>query len=617
MAKKKTDKVQQTVLPPDENPSKEDISAEIFVYLKEQLPLLNTLTEKFSSMSKKQNANIQAKITNLDKKVNNIHSTLKDANEQREMAASFAEEQILEDKKEQAVLEEKRAATQEKQNSVIITKLTDLNESIGNIELPDVIGSRGGGLLDAGIDSLAKLALGILQSPLFLAPAVALIGYHVGKYLSETYIAPQIDKAATTAKEISGVEMGMIRKDVVTDTGEKVFSKVSDTGETSLVTESQMQKEIEALPEDQREKAKEQYSQKIDQYDPITGMRLGGRSNYVESGITIQQMNQQLGDQESFKLYDEFFAAVLDFDKEFRKKMIDVTKAYKITEDESGWQIAQSQYLPVLESMATEQNILINRINKSNLSERQKENLFSVSPLFEGAKENKASTGSTDYGGIGAAPISAAISGIMGYDQMLKDIDYTLPSGITIDIEDLNDNEDPIKVFNEMVPPINETTQKAMSGIPQLETGGVVYPKTREGVLVNISENMKPEAIVPLDQYNNKIEEINYPKTREGVLVNISENIKPEAIVPLDQYNNKIEGINLSEKATEVIRSSYFEEKDATESQTPIVINNMNNVSGGGGGVESANYQFQTDLSKTFDNVFDMILEKNYRTGIV
>jgi len=583
MAKKKTDKVQQTVLPPDENPSKEDISAEIFVYLKEQLPLLNTLTEKFSSMSKKQNANIQAKITNLDKKVNNIHSTLKDANEQREMAASFAEEQILEDKKEQAVLEEKRAATQEKQNSVIITKLTDLNESIGNIELPDVIGSRGGGgLLDAGIDSLAKLALGILQSPLFLAPAVALIGYHVGKYLSETYIAPQIDKAATTAKEISGVEMGMIRKDVVTDTGEKVFSKVSDTGETSLVTESQMQKEIEALPEDQREKAKEQYSQKIDQYDPITGMRLGGRSNYVESGITIQQMNQQLGDQESFKLYDEFFAAVLDFDKEFRKKMIDVTKAYKITEDESGWQIAQSQYLPVLESMATEQNILINRINKSNLSERQKENLFSVSPLFEGAKENKASTGSTDYGGIGAAPISAAISGIMGYDQMLKDIDYTLPSGITIDIEDLNDNEDPIKVFNEMVPPINETTQKAMSGIPQLETGGVVYPKTREGVLVNISENMKPEAIVPLDQ-----------------------------------YNNKIEGINLSEKATEVIRSSYFEEKDAMESQTPIVINNMNNVSGGGGGVESANYQFQTDLSKTFDNVFDMILEKNYRTGIV
>lgn len=602
MAKKKADKEQKpvSVTPPQEDPSKEDISIEILSYLQEQLPLLNTLITNFADMTKKQNSRIQAGITNSNKTLNNISETLKEANDQRETAADIQEERIAEEKRETALLEEKRAKITQDQNAEIITKLTTLNESIQGIELID--GASGGerkGLLNTAFDflkdsvsSFARLALNILKSPLFLIPAVGIIGYQVGQWLSEKFISPQIEKAAESAREASGVELGMTRKDVVTDTGEKVFSKVSDSGETSLVTESQMEQEIAALPEQEREKAREQYSQKIDQYDPITGMRLGGRANYVESGISIEQMNQQLKDQDSFKPYDELFAAILDFDKEFRTKMLDVSERYKKTEEESGWQIAQSQYLPVLESMATEQNILINRINKSDLTDREKQNLFSLSPLFKGAEENKeATTGSTDWGGIGTAPISAAISGVMGYDQMLKDLDYTLPSGVTIDIEDLVDTGDAPKAFNDMVPPIQETTKQAMSGIPQLETGGVVYPKSSEGVIANISENMKPEAIVPLDEY-----------------------------IIQHKENDMIEPINLSERATDVIRSSYFEERDATQNQAPVIINNMNNISGRGGGGGSdggANFQFQTDLAKTYDNVFDMILEKNFRTGIV
>jgi hypothetical protein len=99
--------------------------------------------------------------------------------------------------------------------------------------------------------------------------------------------------------------------------------------------------------------------------------------------------------------------------------------------------------------------------------------------------------------------------------------------------------------------------------------------------------------------------------------------MKPEAVVPLDKYvisekdNNSVEAVNMSERATTVMRNTYFEEKEAKEDsqQSPIIMNNINNGSSSGGG-DGVNYQFQTDLSRTFDNVFDMILEKNMRMGI-
>ena len=122
-----------------------------------------------------------------------------------------------------------------------------------------------------------------------------------------------------------------------------------------------------------------------------------------------------------------------------------------------------------------------------------------------------------------------------------------------------------------------------LKNMPKLAEGGVVLPKTDMGVIANISENMKPEAVVPLDKYL------------------ISE--KPEAV-------------NMSERATSAMRNSYFEEKEAAQgSQAPLIINNVNNTKGTSGG-DGVNYQFQTDLTRTFDTVFEMILEKNMRTGI-
>ena len=99
--------------------------------------------------------------------------------------------------------------------------------------------------------------------------------------------------------------------------------------------------------------------------------------------------------------------------------------------------------------------------------------------------------------------------------------------------------------------------------------------------------------------------------------------MKPEAVVPLDEYDimkkqdNIIQPVDNSEDITNIIRDTYFDEKDAArESNQPIVINNVSNNNSGGGGDQGVNFQYQTDLSKTFDSVFEMILEKNMKIAV-
>lgn len=155
--------------------------------------------------------------------------------------------------------------------------------------------------------------------------------------------------------------------------------------------------------------------------------------------------------------------------------------------------------------------------------------------------------------------------------------------GTTTGTWPFNDKDVSFSQRNDVDSKFPESAFNSLKNMPKLAEGGVVLPKSDMGVIANISENMKPEAVVPLDKYI------------------ISE--KPEAV-------------NMSERATTAMRSTYFEEKDAQQqTQAPVIINNVNNNSGGGGG-DGVNYQFQTDLSRTFDNVFEMILEKNIRMGM-
>ena len=114
-----------------------------------------------------------------------------------------------------------------------------------------------------------------------------------------------------------------------------------------------------------------------------------------------------------------------------------------------------------------------------------------------------------------------------------------------------------------------------------------------------------------------------------GVPVMAGERGNPETIIPLNKFDeiisdylsNKTLNLQLESKSydsiTNHIRDSYLEERLQSAGSSNVTINNINNSKGGSASNDQgANFQFQTDLAKTFDNVFEMILEKNIRTGL-
>lgn len=114
-----------------------------------------------------------------------------------------------------------------------------------------------------------------------------------------------------------------------------------------------------------------------------------------------------------------------------------------------------------------------------------------------------------------------------------------------------------------------------------------------------------------------------------GVPVMAGEQGNPETIIPLKKFdkvissylgqkelNLQIEPKSYSDVITNGMRDSYLEEKMQNNgAMTPVIINNNTTTRGGGEG-GGTNYQYQTDLSKTYENTFDMILEKNMRLGL-
>jgi hypothetical protein len=93
-------------------------------------------------------------------------------------------------------------------------------------------------------------------------------------------------------------------------------------------------------------------------------------------------------------------------------------------------------------------------------------------------------------------------------------------------------------------------------------------------------------------------------------------------ISPPRQSASGAEGVAMAEGITDAIRTTALEEKDATrKSMIPPIIVSTGAANGRGvnpqsNAADSVNFQYQTDLAKTFESVFDMILEKNTRLGI-
>ena len=126
------------------------------------------------------------------------------------------------------------------------------------------------------------------------------------------------------------------------------------------------------------------------------------------------------------------------------------------------------------------------------------------------------------------------------------------------------------------------------------EGAALIHSKSPMGVPVMAGEQGNPETIIPLKKFDKVI----------------------SSYLGQKELNLQIEPKSYSDVITNGMRDSYLEEKMQNNgAMTPVIINNNTTTRGGGEG-GGTNYQYQTDLSKTYENTFDMILEKNMRLGL-
>jgi hypothetical protein len=584
-----------------------DRSKEILELLEESIPMLKSI---FS---------IQLKSS--DKALNSILETLKDANDQRDESNKLASEKLAEDAKEKSLKEEKQAEITEKQNAEIISKLSTLNDTMKNLEISgDSDDGKGifdyvmdlfkspllGKLLGLGIAALSALggALisligGIITSAPFLLLAAGAIGYLIGDQLYDKFLKPYQEKILEDAnKSLEKVNTATTQEQVTTNTGEKVFEKTDETGNVSYVTESEMKT---ATPEEGVS-----YQPATNVIDIHSGMYAG--RTVLPSGKTIEEINEAAKAvyeedknlSEEQKASRDFAKEITNFDESFRDRLAMTMTQW---ENQGGWSASNAvlggreAFKSVLENLHGEHLSIIKRLRSDNrLSDQTKEQLTEMSPLFkESLKEDPDVD--TLFGLGYDLPSGQGLTFDWGnskplYEENRKIIDteFGRPSGRADALKKKYSAKQALeKQEQSEVDGIIQSQIQSMETPPMAATGAVVYPKTSKGVLTNISEDMKPEAVVPLDEYDI-----------------------------MKKQDNIIQPVDNSEDITNIIRDTYFDEKDASrESNQPIVINNVsNNNSGGGGGDQGVNFQYQTDLTKTFDSVFEMILEKNMKIAI-
>ena len=139
---------------------------------------------------------------------------------------------------------------------------------------------------------------------------------------------------------------------------------------------------------------------------------------------------------------------------------------------------------------------------------------------------------------------------------------------------------------------INEAYADPFVGMA--EGAALIHSKSPMGVPVMAGEQGNPETIIPLKKFDKVI----------------------SSYLGQKELNLQIEPKSYSDVITNGMRDSYLEEKMQNNgAMTPVIINNNTTTRGGGEG-GGTNYQYQTDLSKTYENTFDMILEKNMRLGL-
>lgn len=691
---------------------KTDSTRELVDYLKEKFPLFVNIiadmkksaetsnkeivekldySSKLQEKNKDQNAQIQTKLENSRKLLSAIDEKLGHANKQREQAANLEEERIAEEKKEKAIVEEQRAKKEEEQNSLIITKLSALDETLKNLDIGGAGKSSGKGIfgnlmdmlstglknllplamnaLKTFVPALASLASAIFTNPAFMVVAAAALGAGAGYMLWKYWLEPLMEKEFAEKTKALSQQTSFVTEQSTDEEGKKLFVETDSSGITRILSETDLAeragKEGKTTEEYTTQQLEQGNLRKLTYKKDFTGKVVEGQETYTtgqqaekaqqlmaKSADVSEEVDQRamgevltnmFKDKDFTKMSEEDknkyakqalsnYAAItgktlsveqtIGMEKQFKKYMED-KDSLKIATDISERQLRSKSIDNLKEDIQGLHTRLVSALTGNYSSEEEAsravetakgliidigkkllpqradktlkaaryegltntdiQKLYDEYPLLQHIIRQDGQLYYKIMRDEAQVVIKDALFGRLG-GYKAKEMGGKWVIGTTTGTWPFNDKDVSFSQRNDVDSKFPESAFNALKNMPKLAEGGVVLPKSDMGVIANISENMKPEAVVPLDKYI------------------ISE--KPEAV-------------DMSERATTAMRSTYFEEKEASQgSQAPLIINNVNNTKGTSGGGDGVNYQFQTDLARTFDTVFEMILEKNMRTGI-
>jgi hypothetical protein len=540
-------------------------------------------------------------------RLSSIESALLTANTQRQSAANIAEEVSAEVDAEASLKQEINAETTKDQNAEIITKLSTLDSSINDIDIGGA-GGGGGGLMDM-LGSLLKMGLQPLITAIMpiLASAVSLMlpllaaiitvgaAYGLGTLLYKYWIEPSMDASTKNMEDnVLKTSKGIESTQVTNDKGEKVFAMTTNDGTETMMSESQAIKSIEKSrmsPTDKLSKINqlkvggESVSTDDASFAPVSnskdqaGMAIGVQYRSGSSLENLQAQKDSYYQEIKDNPVKAFEKQIVEFDVKFRKTLMSLSRHITNRDlDDPSWLFSpEGEFTNTLNSLFNEHLSIIKRIRSAGLPESDLKYLDEgISPIFNTAFIGKNDP-DIDLAGFGA-----------GYD---------LPSGASIGLTSI--------IAGKIDREIGELTEKG-NEIRSAGLGGIT-----------------PEATTPTAMRDGGF--VKESPSSQGRTINVAEaGTGGEFVVPyekmgilLSDAQSMAEGTEVGERITGVMRDSYLDERDASSEPSSVVVNNINQGSRSGGGGEAANFQFQTDLSRTFDNIFDMILEKNMRTGVL
>lgn len=425
------------------------------------------------------------------------------------------------------------------------------DKSVMSKVMPNAVRSLG-----SSMGALIPIILKVLLAVLVIAAAAGL-GYMLYKLLIEPMLDKQ-QKAIQNEVLGKGTTQG---QDTVTDTGEEVYEKTSMVAhpdgqggfvpQKTYVTKQQMEQELSALPEEEREEARTNYIRARSVTNIATGESTG-----TKQGVSIEELNAaakaetELSPRE--KALKKFSDEIGTFEGDFKQELSRIATAIKkggaiggAAADVFGLDGTNALF----EALVEKQKMFVDRLkDNKELTEQDKIALTENSAVFRGTFTNGVDS-----------PVYPTVDTV-GYG-------VTLPSGRNINLKSSNMFGVASMGYNWLTgDDIDEYTENEKDNIPTINRK--LYGTEDDGGLASRAANQKYVA---------------------------SQTKKPQASpapTPVAPAQPQMSGTELETRALQEKTQKPNVQTPAPQVQTsqkPIVINNNNSsvnasMPGGGGG---------------------------------